>query len=94
MLSLGLVAAIGCGFALAFYREYRDPAFWSHKEVESALELPVLITIPVITTERDLQTRKVRMTAAACLFLVMGSALLVALFVLWKRSPTLLKLPL
>jgi protein tyrosine kinase modulator len=94
MLALGLVVALGCGFGLAFYREYRDPAFWSRKEVESVLDLPVLITIPVITTERDLQKRKARMTAAACVLLVMGSALLFALFVLWKRSPTLLKLPL
>jgi polysaccharide chain length determinant protein (PEP-CTERM system associated) len=94
MLSLGLVAALGCGFGLAFYREYRDPSFWARKEVESALELPVLITIPVITTERDLQKRKAKMAGTAFLLLFMGSVLLVALFVLWKRSPSLLRLPL
>jgi chromosome segregation ATPase len=94
ILSMGLLTAIGCGFGLAFYREHRDPAFWSRKEVESTLEFPVLITIPMITTEQDVQTRKARMAGAALLLLFMGSALLVALFVLWKRSPGLMRLPL
>ena len=90
MLSLGLAAALGCGFGLAFYREFRDPALWTRKELESVLDLPVLITIPVITTERDLQRRKFTAAASVCLLVFMASALLFALFVLWKRNPALL----
>ena len=89
LLSLGFVVALGCGFGLAFYREFRDPAFWTRKELEGVLELPILITVPVISTERDLHRRKVMMAAAVGLLVFMGSALLLALFVLWKRNPGL-----
>jgi len=94
MLLIGLVGALGCGLGLAAFLEYRDPAFWTRKELESVLEVPILVTLPVIQTEQDLRGRKTRRMAAVCLLFFMGSALLVALFVLWKTSPGLISLSL
>jgi polysaccharide chain length determinant protein (PEP-CTERM system associated) len=94
ILAMGLMMALGCGLGLAFLREYLDPTFWSRKEVESMLELPVLISIPIITTERERRFRKIKLAAGVCVLLVMSSTLLFALFVLLKRNPTLLPLPL
>jgi polysaccharide chain length determinant protein (PEP-CTERM system associated) len=86
ILPVGLVAALGCGFGLAFLLEYLDQAFWSRKEVEGVLGIPLLVTLPFIHTEKDLQKKKARFVGAVCALCVMGSALLIALLILWKTS--------
>jgi uncharacterized protein involved in exopolysaccharide biosynthesis len=92
LLSMGLMLAFGCGFGLAFVREYLDPTFWSRKHLESELELPVLVSIPCIQTEKERRWKQIKMAATACVLLVMSSTLLYALFILWKKSPELLAL--
>ena len=90
ILALGFVLAISCGLGLVFLREYLDPTFWSRKEVESALGLPILVSIPLIITAKDRRWRRLKMAGTVCALLVMSSTLLYALFVLLKRNPTLL----
>ena len=90
---MGFMLALGAGFGLAFLREYLDPTFWSRKEVESMLEVPVLVSIPVIQTDRGRRWNRVKLAGAVCILLVMSSTLVYALFILWKKNPTLLQLP-
>jgi polysaccharide chain length determinant protein (PEP-CTERM system associated) len=92
-LSLGLMMALGCGFGLAVLREYLDPTLWSRKEVESVLELPVLVSIPLITTEKERRWKKIKLAASICVLLVMSSTLLYALYVLWQNNPGFIPLP-
>lgn len=92
ILGLGFVLALGCGFGLALLREYIDPTFWSHKEVESALEIPVLVSVPIIQSEKEKRWDKVRAAGTLCVLLIMGSTLLCALFILWKKDPSFLPL--
>ena len=86
--------ALGIGFGLAFLREYLDPAFWSRKELESVLELPVLVAIPNIQTDKERHWRMVKRLAKVCILLVMSSGLGYAMYVLWKKSPGFLPIPL
>jgi polysaccharide chain length determinant protein (PEP-CTERM system associated) len=90
ILPMGLLAALGCGLGLAFLLEFLDRAFWSRKEVESVLGIPLLVTVPFIDTEKDQQQRKAKLAGAVCALCVMGSALLIALVILWKNSAGLI----
>jgi len=92
LLAMGFIIALACGFGMAFLREYLDPTFWSRKELESALEVPVLVSIPVILTHRERRRKKLKLAATVCVLLAMSSTLLYALFVLWRKNPTLLPL--
>jgi polysaccharide biosynthesis transport protein len=44
----GLLAGLGAGFGLAFYREFNDQSLYTEQDVETALGLEVLATIPQI----------------------------------------------
>jgi polysaccharide chain length determinant protein (PEP-CTERM system associated) len=93
LLSMGLMLALGIGFGLAFLREYLDPAFWSRKELESVLELPVLVAIPKIQTDQERHWRMAKRAAAVCILLAMSSTLGYAMYLLWKKSPGFIPLP-
>ena len=90
ILGLGFMLALGCGFGLAFFLEYLDQTFWSRKEVETVLQLPVLVSVPTIITEREKRWKRIKLAASICVLLVMSSTLLYALYVLWQRNPRLL----
>jgi polysaccharide chain length determinant protein (PEP-CTERM system associated) len=90
ILPMGLIAALGCGFSLAFLLEYLDRAFRSRKEVEAVLGIPLLVTVPFIQVQKDLRKRKVRVAGTVCALCLMGSALLIGLIILWRNSPGLI----
>jgi len=92
ILLLGFMMAAASGLGLAFIREHLDPTFWSAKDLEGILELPVLVSIPVIATTRDSRLKLLKKVGTVCALVLMSSALLFALFVLWKRNPMLLPL--
>ena len=92
ILAMGFALAAACGLGLAFVREYMDPTFWSKQELESFLGLPVLVSVPVIRSKKDLRWMKVKNVTTICALLIMGSSLLCALFLLWQKSPGLLPL--
>jgi polysaccharide chain length determinant protein (PEP-CTERM system associated) len=92
LIAMGLMAALGSGFGLAFLREFLDQAFWSRKEVEGVLGVPLLVTVPFIHTEKDLRRGKIKLAGAVCALCLMGSALLISLTILWKNSPGLIPL--
>jgi uncharacterized protein involved in exopolysaccharide biosynthesis len=87
MLLMGLMAALACGFGLAFLREYLDRAFWSQGEAEGVLGIPVLGTVPFIYTAKDRRWGKVRLVGSVCAVCVMGYALFYVLAILWKNNP-------
>ena len=53
IIAVGFMLALACAFGLAYLREYLDPTFWSRKEVESMLNIPVLVAIPIIQTRKN-----------------------------------------
>ncbi len=94
ILGMGIMLALGLGVGLAFLREYLDPTFWTINDVETQLELPVLVSIPLVTTDKDRRWNMFKRTATVCVLLIMSSTLLFALFILWRNNPTLLPIPL
>ena len=93
ILSMGFMLALACGSGLAFLREYLDPAFWSSKELESIIELPVLVSIPVVNTKKERRWNILKRAAAAGALVSMASVLFYALFLLWKMDPTAFPFP-
>ena len=91
--SVGFMLALACGFGLAFLREYLDPTFWSSKDLESAVELPVLVSVPVVTTNQQRRWNMLKMAGAAGALVSMTSVLFYALLVLWKTHPTAFPFP-
>jgi polysaccharide chain length determinant protein (PEP-CTERM system associated) len=87
ILLVGLCLALSGGFGLAFLREYYDSSFFSTKELESALQLPVLASIQVIITDADRKRIFFGRYVSAAALLAMASILLCALYFLWQRDP-------
>jgi polysaccharide chain length determinant protein (PEP-CTERM system associated) len=56
-----LVAGLGVGGALIFALEYFDSSFKSAEDVETFLEIPVIVTIPTILGENELQKNRKRL---------------------------------
>ena len=55
---LGILFSLTLGLAMAFGVEFIDQKLWSQQEVERLLGVPVLVEIPQILSERDLETEK------------------------------------
>jgi len=94
ILLLAFCLALGSGLGLAFLREYLDASFSSAKELEGRLQMPVLVSIPLITTDRDRRGLLVKKIASATAMVSMASILLYALYFLWKMDPMLHTSPL
>lgn len=93
ILTLGFMLAIACGLGLGYVREYLDPAFWSSKELESIVKLPVLVSIPIVNTKKERRWNRLKRAGAAGALVSMASVLFYALFVLWKMDPAAFRFP-
>ncbi len=93
-LALGFMLALGCGLGLAFLREYLDSTFSSSKELETLLQLPVLISVPLVNTKAEMRRNRFKNAGAVGALVSMASVLFYALFVLWKMDPTIFPIPL
>ena len=89
VLLLAFCLALASGFGVAFLREYLDASFSSAKELEGRLQMPVLVSIPLITTDRDRRGILVKKIVSATAMVSMASILLYALYFLWKMDPML-----
>jgi polysaccharide chain length determinant protein (PEP-CTERM system associated) len=87
LLSIGLMLALTLGFGLALAREHLDPTFWRRKDLESVIQLPVIISIPVVATRKEKRRRLLKRTGAAGVLVSMACILVYALIVLWQRVP-------
>ncbi|NVM21507.1 MAG: hypothetical protein HWN68_06985 [Desulfobacterales bacterium] len=87
ILSMGLMLALACGLGLAFLREYTDRTFWSSKELESIVGLPVLVSVPVVNTDTEHRRNLLKRAGAVGATASMACVLVYALLVLWKTDP-------
>jgi polysaccharide chain length determinant protein (PEP-CTERM system associated) len=94
ILMLAFFLALGSGFGLALLQEYLDASFSSAKELENRLQMPVLVSIPFIMTDRDRRRILVKKIATGTAMASMASILLYALYFLWKMDPMLHTSPL
>lgn len=76
---IGMVAGLGIGLGLIGLLEYRDSTFKTDDEVTSLLNLPVLATVPSMTSVRERQRERKRSMVIA---LALGSTVTVCLAVL------------
>lgn len=93
-LPIGLILALACGLGLGYVREHLDTAFWSSKDLEGIVDLPVLVSIPVVNTKKERRWNMLKRAAAAGVLVSMASVLFYALFLLWKMDPTAFRFPL
>ena len=93
MLAFGFMMALACGLGLAYLREYLDPTFWNSRHLESVVELPVLISVPVVTTKKERLSNMLKKPGAAGALVSMASVLFYVLFLLWKMDPTAFPIP-
>ena len=93
ILALGFIFALVCGLGLGYLREYLDPTFWSSKHLENVLELPVLVSVPVVDTTKERRWRLLKRAGTVSAVISMACVLLYALFVLWKIDPTAFPFP-
>ena len=56
LMSVALGLGLGCG--LAYLREIMDTSFKTPEETEKELQLPLLVTMPIRYTERELKSIK------------------------------------
>jgi polysaccharide chain length determinant protein (PEP-CTERM system associated) len=87
VLLLGFFLSLAVGLSLAFLREYTDPSFLSAKELESSVEMPVLVSIPVIMTDQDHRNALIRKALFTATTVSMAAILLYGLYFLWKMDP-------
>jgi len=86
VLFFGLVLALACSFGIIVLREQMDQAFWDKKELESFLQLPVLVSIPAIHTGKDRSRGMFKRGFAVSMLVCLASALFYALLVLWTKN--------
>ena len=86
------VDALLLGIGLVLLVEYLDPSFFNTKELENALDFPVLVSIPVIMTDQDLKRAFVKRVVSAAALVSMACVLLCALYFLWRMDPMAMSL--
>jgi uncharacterized protein involved in exopolysaccharide biosynthesis len=87
VLFFGVFAAAAIGLGIGFLVEYLDRSFFASKDVERTLQLPVLVSVPVILTNEDNERILIKRAVSAAAVVSMMSALLVALYILWRLDP-------
>lgn len=94
ILPLGFMLALCCGLGLAYVREHQDPTFRRSKDVESIIQVPVLVSVPFVAIKAEERWNLLKRASAVGAMVSMASVLFYALFVLWKMDPTVFPIPL
>jgi uncharacterized protein involved in exopolysaccharide biosynthesis len=83
---LSTFAGLGLGLLLVGLAEYRDSTMRTKADVLGAIDLRVLVLVPLVTTEADLrrQRRRRRIVRAAAVALGVATAALFWFLTLWK----------
>jgi len=93
ILGLGFFLALGSGLGCAYLREYGDSTFWDRKNLERTLELPVLVSVPLVKTKQECRWKLLKAIGATGVILSMTCILVYALYTLWKMDPTVFPIP-
>lgn len=84
------MAGLAGSFGLAFLKDSLDPAFWSGKDLESQLELPVIVSIPAIVTPKRRRLGLYKKIGGVSVLISLCLTLLYTLLLLLRKNPTLL----
>jgi len=80
ILLIGLAAGLGIGGGLSFLLEFLDRSYRRVEDIKRDVDLPVLAVVPVLSTARELRTRRIRRwVLAGC---ALGGLLLAGLLAL------------
>lgn len=84
--ALGALVGLAIGFALAVVLEYRDTSLKTDDDVLTALTMPVLAMIPMMTTRADIRRRhRLRLAAGlAAMVLAVAVAAAATWYFVWK----------
>ena len=84
--ALGTIAGLGLGLLLLGLTEYRDSTMHTEADVLGALDLPVLVTVPYVTSAADHlgQKRRRTMTSVAAIAVCVVTGALFWYLQLWK----------
>lgn len=92
ILLIGLFLGVGAGIGTAALKEYNDRSVRDPKELTELMRLPVLVSVPVIVTARDMLRQRIKrnriITAAAALSvlgLILFHFFVMDLVILWAR---------
>jgi polysaccharide chain length determinant protein (PEP-CTERM system associated) len=83
---MGTLAGLGLGLLLVGLAQYRDSTMRSEADLLGAIDLPLLVLLPFVTTAADLRGRKRRrwIVSAAAVALCVATGALVWFLQLWK----------
>ena len=83
---VGTLAGLGLGLLLVGFTEHRDSTMRSEAELLAAIDLPVLVVTPFVTTDADLrqQQRRRHLVSAAVVGVLVGTGALFWFLQLWK----------
>jgi hypothetical protein len=83
---MGAAAGLGLGLALVGLMFFADSTVRSEADVTGAVDLPVLVLLPYVTTADDLARKKRRtwLEVVAAVLLLLVVAALVLVFKLWR----------
>jgi polysaccharide chain length determinant protein (PEP-CTERM system associated) len=83
---IGTLAGLGLGLLLIGLAQFRDSTMRSEADVLSAIELPVLVLVPLVPTEADLrrQSRRRRIAGAGIATICIATGALFWFLQLWK----------
>lgn len=70
LLLLSLLVSLALALGVAFVREVFDPAVHSQQDVEACTPLPVLVSVPVLTSAADRERQRRRLALGAMVALV------------------------
>lgn len=86
VLPIGFILALVIGFAIAYLREYLDHTFWSAKDLERALQLPVLTSVPIMLTDKERRWTVYKKALTVCVLMSMVTVLLYGLYVVLAQT--------
>jgi polysaccharide biosynthesis transport protein len=92
ILLVGFGASLAIGVAIAFAVDMLNQQVWTHLELERALEAPVLVEIPSITSPLDLRNAIRRRLAHAFLLVIFAGAYFGVICFLYMRQSAFLRL--
>ncbi len=92
ILLAGLAASLAMGILLALAVNSLKQEVWTNRELEKALEVPVLAEIPAIVTPADLQSVFRRRLGHAVLLVALAGIYLGGIYFLYQRQSSVLQL--
>jgi succinoglycan biosynthesis transport protein ExoP len=90
VLLAGMVISLAAGAAIAVAIDVLNQRFWTHHELERAMEAPVLVEIPSINTPSDIRRTSRKTMAHAIMFIVFSGIYLGGIYYIYLKQPAYL----